>query len=116
MTHTPLKPCPFCGEPPSTKEWVERNREAIRIWCSQCSVETRCQSLKETAITSWNTRACNMHEELVEALEYALEFLESLPEGWLLKTSGDVGALNNFYCTAPKALKKAKLKQETTHT
>ena len=46
--------------------------------------------------------------ELLEALEYALTFLESLPKGWLAKTSGDVGALNDFYLTAPKAIAKAK--------
>lgn len=44
--------------------------------------------------------------ELLEALNLAHEFLNSLPEGWLGKTSGDIGALNDFYLTSRKALSK----------
>lgn len=35
---------------------------------------------------------------LLDCLALAHEFLDSLPAGWLSKTTGDVGALNDFYC------------------
>ena len=40
-------------------------------------------------------RARNL--ELREALRLAHIFLDSLPPGWLGKTTGDIGALNDFY-------------------
>ena len=39
--------------------------------------------------------------ELLTAINYILDFLDSLPKGWLAKTSGDIGAFNDFYCSAP---------------
>lgn len=41
--------------------------------------------------------------ELLAAFEFAHKFLDSLPSGWLGKTSGDVGALNDFYAASHKA-------------
>jgi len=35
--------------------------------------------------------------ELLVALEHINTFLDSLPSGWMGKTSGDIGALNEFY-------------------
>lgn len=52
-----LKPCPFCGEQPQTKEWDERGKEAMRIWCDECSVQSLVQTTKTGAIAAWNTRA-----------------------------------------------------------
>jgi hypothetical protein len=63
--------------------------------------------MPERANALFIAKAVNSHYELVEALQHAMTFLESLPKGWLSKTSGDIGALNEFYCVAPRALKKA---------
>jgi len=52
-----LKTGPFCDNPPQTKEWVQGHHNAIRIWCDDCSVETRCQGVRDTAIEKWNTRS-----------------------------------------------------------
>src|SRR5579859_1340843 len=41
--------------------------------------------------------AVNSYVELIECLKLAHVFLDSLPRGWLGKTSGDIGALNDFY-------------------
>ena len=38
-----------------------------------------------------------LEAEALEVIKIAHQFLESLPEGWLGKTTGDVGALNDFY-------------------
>jgi hypothetical protein len=54
-----------------------------------------------------NVRLALAAPELLEACVHALTFLESLPPGWLAKTSGDVAALNDFYLTGPAAIKKA---------
>lgn len=45
--------------------------------------------------------------DLLKSLQHAMKFLESLPMGWLGKTTGDVEALNDFYLTAPQALVRA---------
>lgn len=50
----------------------------------------------------------NMHNDLVEALELAHKFLQSLPEGWLGKTRGDVRSLNDFYIKSRPLLAKLK--------
>lgn len=47
-------------------------------------------------------------DELLESVLLAHEFLDSLPKGWLGKTSGDVGALNDFYIKSKLAITKAK--------
>lgn len=72
---------------------------------------TICQldaSYESQANAQFICRAVNSHDDLVEALTHAMTFLESLPKGWLAKTSGDIGALNDFYLTAPEALRKAR--------
>lgn len=46
--------------------------------------------------------------ELLEAFKLAHEFLDSLPEGWLGKTSGDIGALNDFYIKSRAVIEKLK--------
>lgn len=40
---------------------------------------------------------------LEHALKLHLEFLASLPHGWLAHTSGDVGKLNDAYIASHKA-------------
>lgn len=42
------------------------------------------------------------NEDLRNLVKTIEGFLDSLPEGWLAKTSGDVGALNDFYCKLQK--------------
>lgn len=46
--------------------------------------------------------------DLLESVELARTFLDSLPEGWFGKTSGDVAALNQFFITSSAAIKKAQ--------
>lgn len=46
-----------------------------------------------------------------KSLDLAVIFLESLPSGWLAKTNGDIGALNDFYCTLPKEFRE-KIKRK----
>lgn len=41
-------------------------------------------------------------DELLKAFELAHAFLDSLPQGWLGNTTGDVGALNDFYVASSK--------------
>lgn len=41
-------------------------------------------------------------EELENALQLHLDFLGSLPEGWLGKTCGDIGLLNEAYIASRK--------------
>lgn len=53
-----------------------------------------------------NARLIAAAPELLTALNLHLEFLKSLPPGWLGKTSGDIGLLNDAYLTGNKALAK----------
>lgn len=55
-----------------------------------------------------NSRLLSAAPELLEALELHLAFLKSLPHGWLGKTCGDVGALNDAYLKGNAALLKVK--------
>lgn len=50
-------------------------------------------------------RACNAYEKTLEALDLHLAFLDSLPSGWLGKTTGDVGLLNDAYIASNAARK-----------
>lgn len=55
--------------------------------------------------------------DLLEAFDLAHAFLDSLPEGWLGKTTGDVGALNDFYLKSREiraAIAKATPQAEAT--
>ena len=52
--------------------------------------------------------ATSLVKDLLESLELAHEFLDSLPAGWLGKTTGDVGALNDFYIKSRPAMAAAK--------
>jgi hypothetical protein len=51
-------------------------------------------------------RACNEHEARVaytEACELFVQFLGTLPKGWLGKTTGDIGLLNEAYLAQSRA-------------
>lgn len=50
--------------------------------------------------------------ELLNALQLHLAFLASLPPGWLGKTSGDVGLLNDAYLAGNAALAKAGIESK----
>jgi hypothetical protein len=49
-------------------------------------------------------RAVNAHGSLVEAVKLGNLFLESLPSGWLGKTTGNIGLLNDFLIESKRAL------------
>lgn len=48
------------------------------------------------------------HADLVKSVELARDFLASLPPGWLSKTNGDIGLLNDFYVSLTKVLPPKK--------
>lgn len=50
----------------------------------------------------WYTKV-KRHDLLEKALQLHLDFLASLPEGWLSKTTGDVRLLNEAYIASRKA-------------
>lgn len=64
-----------------------------------------------TSQSEANARLIAAAPEMLEALELINTFLDSLPEGWLGKTSGDVGALNDYYIKLREAMKTAGIKQ-----
>lgn len=67
------------------------------------------QSITERNIQESNANLTESAPELLKSVEFAMEFLDSLPKGWLGKVSGaDIGALNDFYLTAKPALKKSR--------
>jgi len=49
-----------------------------------------------------NARLIAAAPDLLAAFNLAHKFLDSLPPGWLGKTTGDVEALNDFYCASQK--------------
>lgn len=49
------------------------------------------------------TKQCKKCDLLETALKLHLEFLASLPGGWLAHTSGDVGKLNDAYIASREA-------------
>lgn len=50
----------------------------------------------------WHAKV-KRHDLLEKALQLHLDFLNSLPEGWLAHTFGDVGLLNDAYIASEKA-------------
>lgn len=55
-----------------------------------------------------NARLFAASKDLLDALNLAHEFLDSLPEGWLGKTTGDIGVLNDFYLLSRRIQDKMK--------
>lgn len=53
----------------------------------------------------------NDHDKLANSVRLAVDFLASLPPGWLGKTTADVGLLNDFYCTLPAEFRPAPPKR-----
>lgn len=51
---------------------------------------------------------------LHECVQLAHDFLDSLPNGWLGKTTGDVGALNDFYIKSKPILKGIEAADDAT--
>lgn len=51
-----LKPCPFCGNPPYSKRWIQKALPAIKIWCDECSVSPKVQGTEDNAVEAWNYR------------------------------------------------------------
>lgn len=85
-------------------EYVPRGCRAV-----QCtSVAEVCDGFGQpkAANAAFIVRACNSHAALEmhrEAADLFKQFLESLPKGWLGKTTGDVGLLNEAYIKLGKA-------------
>ena len=59
--------------------------------------------------TEANARLITAAPKLLASLKLAHKFLDSLPEGWLGKTTGDVGALNDFYIQSGRAMKAVEV-------
>ena len=55
-----------------------------------------------------NARLLSASPELLESLELFIAFMASLNPGWLGKTTGDIGLLNDAYLLSAKAIAKAK--------
>lgn len=74
--HSPLLPCPFCGDPP----FVDDDEDGV--CCITCAndnclgVEITCPT-REDAAAFWNTRAVNGLPEAIAALEHAREHLDT---------------------------------------
>ena len=68
MTHheptVALKPCPWCGIAPQTKEWDVGSYTQIKIICDGdfCRVHPSVFGNKEAMIDAWNTRAGDKNE------------------------------------------------------
>lgn len=93
MNHTPT---PYRQDP----------NEGLFIFAKDNAKPIAKVTSKSTA--AFIVRACNAHEALVGALKLHLQFLDSLPSGWLGKTTGDVGLLNDAYIASSKSLKLAR--------
>lgn len=52
--------------------WEPEYADYAACWCDDCSVETRCQGVKEVVIEKWNTRT-DIHEAEVKRLREALK-------------------------------------------
>ncbi len=51
-----LKLCPFCGNPPQTKEWHQKGLPTMRIFCDECNMNLQIQGVKDWVIERWNYR------------------------------------------------------------
>jgi len=78
----------------ASTELVDEYKGAYR---AEMRSHRRTENLRRAQLAKLN--------EALEALQLAHVFLDSLPHGWLAKTSGDVGALNDFYIKSAKALR-----------
>ena len=75
--HSPLLPCPFCGQPAVTHEWKDSGGN-LHIECGNddgCPVTVDIQAPPAVAIAAWNTRAVNGLPEAIAALEAAEEYI-----------------------------------------
>ena len=79
-------------------EWIE----------SVCQLPVGTHKRRPTRQEKADMRLIAAAPELLDALRLHLEFLSSVPKGWLGKTSGDIGALNDAYLTGNKALAKVE--------
>jgi hypothetical protein len=68
--------------------------------------------IKQTRLEKANheliVRSVNALPDYKEAADKFNAFLDSLPEGWLGKTSGDIGLLNDAFLAYSRAIAKAE--------
>jgi len=84
-----LKSCPFCNE---TQVTLTRWSKGVAVWevfCLNCKASTGAKFHENEAVEHWNTRA-DMHTELVEALEAAMEGVHNFHRDYVHYEGGKV--------------------------
>lgn len=56
---------------------------------------------------NWTMNTSNKQPDWKRCAKLAYDFLDSLPNGWLAHTSGNVGLLNEFYIEYKKTQREA---------
>ncbi len=97
------------GIPDCFSLWFDENRAGAEI-AGRIAQESNADHL----VACWNAiedigGGPPTAENLLTAVKLAHAFLDSLPEGWLRHTSGDVGALNDFYLSPGAVFAKASI-------
>ena len=77
-------------------------------WEGKLSKEIRSLASKFKSFEDGAAHLIAAAPELLEGLKLFMKFLDSLPEGWLGKTVGDIGCLNEAYIVSGKALRKVE--------
>lgn len=105
--HTPLLPCPFCGNEPRIKKrhdediWTHNIVEWTGVYCSECDIgfDWPPDDGEPTAIEQWNARTADPAlPALVKALEEAETALSKITT-WLgrLAVASEAGAQDNRF-------------------
>ncbi len=81
QSHTPLKPCPFCGGKTELDRWDNGYRSGFKAGCYPCRMmfSGHADDDREIPIAKWNTRAPDqMQDELVAALKLVRDKLDDV--------------------------------------
>lgn len=87
--------------PPFTRQQV-RNRYHAQIESGQTKMDFLNWLMDEVNAVEFDSY------QLLKSVQLAHVFLDSLPKGWLSHTSGDLGALNDFYIVSRPMLTKCQ--------